>query len=101
MSKPKRMMLNAMASKIIGDGGTPNLFFVTDQGETVTITRSFQVAYAQWLALARDAIAMRIECTLEDRQTGVLCSVGPESDNKGARMLRVDDSSKMLRTQPE
>jgi len=87
--KPKKINeLEALASNLIGDGQSPNLYFVTDRGVVVTVTRSFEVAREEWKQLSRRS--PRLECALEDRKVGVLASVEPESDEEGAP-LRVFD----------
>lgn len=88
--KPKKINeLEALASNLIGDGQSPNLYFVTDQGVVVTVTRSLEVAHAEWKELARRL--PRVECALEDRKTGVLASVEPESNEEGAKLRVFDD----------
>lgn len=79
--------LDALASDMVGDGGSPNVFFVTDGGHVVTVTTDRSAAWAQWRRLA-DRLPLR-ECALEDRQTGVLASVEPAED--GSDVLVRDD----------
>ena len=82
--------LQSLASDVIGDGKSPNLFFVTDRGVTITVTRNFSSAHAEWTKLANRV--PRMESALEDRKTGVIASVEPESDAPGARLIAFDDS---------
>ena len=92
MSKPRKIAaLEALAREIVGDGKGPDLFFVTDQGVVVTITRDYELGYRQWQELSRRS--PRVESALENRQFGVLCSVAPESDEPGARLIVLDDSA--------
>ena len=86
--------LETFASNVIGDGKSPDLFFVSDQGVCITVTRSFETAYRQWRELAHRSPF--VECALENRTVGVLCSVEPTSDEPGAR-LEIRDDSRMLR----
>lgn len=88
--KTKIQELQTLASDKIGDGKSPNLFFVTDEGIVVTVTRDFNLAYRQWLRLANQS--PRRECALEDRRAGTLASVEPCSDEKGARLEIHDDT---------
>jgi hypothetical protein len=81
--------LERLASEKVGDGCQPNLFFVTDNGVVVTITRSFPVAYAEWRAISFRS--PRVECALEDRKHGTVCSVAPEADDI-PRLVITDDS---------
>lgn len=71
--------LETLARDMVGDGGTPNLFFVTDGGNVTMVSTEEENARAAWRALA-DRFPLR-ECALEDRQTGVLASVQPEEDD--------------------
>ena len=84
-------MLNAMASDTIGDGGSPNVYFVTDGPDVVTVTLCFATAHAHWSALASRR-PLR-ECALEDRQYGVIACVEPVDDSDGARLTVYDDST--------
>ena len=79
---------------MIGDGKSPNLFFVTENGVTVTITRNYAAAYFEWRNLAWNY--PRIECALEDRKFGVIASQEPESDTINKLIIR-DDSGTFLR----
>lgn len=91
INKPRKIKeLESFVSKTMGDGKGPNLFVVTDQGSTVTITRSFTVAYAHWSELA--ARSPMVECALEDRAHGCLASIEPIDDSSGARLIRTDDT---------
>lgn len=81
----KTPALQSLASDMVGDGKSPNLYFVTDGGVTVTVTRNRELALREWRELAKRF--PRVECALEDRKTGVLCSVAPESDAPGARLI--------------
>lgn len=87
---PKRIeKLEKFISESVGDGKAPNLFFVSVEGVNVLISRDFDVAYHEWLQLA---MPKNKETALEDRQTGVIASVEPESDDPGARLIKIDDS---------
>ncbi len=81
--------LNALATKYVGDDQKPDYFFVTDRGNVITITDSFNLAYEQWERLAnRDPFQ---ECALENRDFGVIASVEPESDGSSSLII-IDDS---------
>lgn len=81
--------LEDLAREMVGDGKNPNLFFVSSEGNIILISRDFDVAYLKWKwhAERRDH-----ECALEDRKTGTIASVEPESDEPGAKLIRLDDS---------
>lgn len=88
--KAKIESLEKLARNMVGDGNSPNLYFVSDCGVCITITRNFSLAYQQWRALA-DRIP-RIESALEDRKNGTIADVSPESDDSGAKLIFTDSS---------
>ena len=71
--------LNQLATEMVGDGKKQNVFFVCEQGNVVMITTDFDAAHSFWQNLA----CTRVDSTIEDRQTGVICSAGPERDEDG------------------
>lgn len=74
--------LEELARHTIGDGGREHLYFVTDRGIVVTVTRDRDIALQHWRTLA--ARRPLQECALEDRAYGVLASVEPEGDEPGS-----------------
>lgn len=78
--------LEALASDMIGDGQTPDVFFVTRKGNVILVTTEFDVAYERWEQLPRNQ-----ESSLENRTWGCICTVEPESDDS-KRLIVVDDS---------
>jgi hypothetical protein len=84
------VVLNTLARDFVGDGKHRNMYFVTDNGDVVTITDDRDVAVAHWRQLA--ARRPLVESALEDRLTGVIASVEPEIDTPGA-LLRIYDES--------
>ncbi len=81
--------LEALASAMIGDGKSPDLFFVTDRGRVVSVDVCALSAHDRFLDLARRSD--RKECALENRTFGVIASVEPEYDAPNARLVLVDD----------
>lgn len=79
--------LETLAREMVGDGGTPNAFFVTDGGNVTMVTTNEEEARRAWECLA-DRLPLQ-ESALEDRQTGVLASVEPEDDDS-PRLVRCD-----------
>lgn len=79
---------------MVGDSGKPDVFFVCDQGVVVTVTRHFPTAYSHWQHLLNSRHA---ECSIENRNYGVICSLEPASDAPGARLQLHDDSAPFLR----
>lgn len=77
--------LETLARDMVGDGGSPNVFFVTDGPNVVMVTTDEEKARAAWRELA-DRFPMR-ECALEDRQTGVLASLEPQEE--GSHVLEL------------
>jgi hypothetical protein len=87
-ANPRRIpALEDMARDMVGDGKSPNLFFVTDRGAVVSVNRDFDVAYSQWQDLERAGA----ECALEDRKTGTIASRTPDEERDNA-MYTVDDT---------
>jgi len=56
--KQKIEALEQLARDTVGDGKSPNLFFVSIEGVIITVTRSFNVAYAEWKDLPRNSSAL-------------------------------------------
>lgn len=91
MRKPRKIKpMQDMPVTMVGDGGSPDVFFVTDQGVTVTITTHFGTAYNHWRRMARST--PKRECALEDRRWGCICAVEPVDETPGARLVTLDDS---------
>mgnify|MGYP001568094441 CR=1 FL=1 len=67
------MELNKMATQYVGDGKHPNLYFVSNRADVVTVSTDFEIAYRAWEKLAYRS--PRLECQLEDRLNGILASV--------------------------
>jgi hypothetical protein len=91
VKKVKRVLLaeklNDLASEFVGDCKGVNVFFVSDGRDVVTVSYDFDIAYQHWQQLAgRHPLT---ECTLEDRRSGVLASVGPILD-EDTRLVRLD-----------
>jgi hypothetical protein len=82
-------LLEGLASQVIGDGQTPNLYFVTVQGNVVLVTREFDQAYDYWRYLPRN-----VETSLEDRLIGCICTTEPIED--GSTQLVTHDDSRMV-----
>lgn len=94
--------LNALASEMVGDGKSPNVFFVTEKGNVKLIAIEFQKAYTYWRHLA-SGYPKRVECALEDRKTGIIASAGMEpqyeektDDFTGPEGWEVRDDSRMF-----
>lgn len=81
--------LEAIARDMVGDGQTPDVFFVSDEGRIVAIETDAQRAYDRWRELA--ARSPRKESALENRTYGVLASVEPKDDSPNARLVVLDD----------
>jgi hypothetical protein len=78
--------LEALPRNMVGDGGSPNVFFVSQQPlGVVMITRNALLAYDYWRSLPRD-----VETSLEDRQWGVIADNGPEDEGSTKLVVRDD-----------
>ena len=91
--------LETLARERVGDGQSPDLFFVTDQGTVVTVTRDYQIASTAWTRLAM-AGRWQTECALENRTFGVLASVEPAEDDSD-RMVVCDSRGLFARLSEE
>lgn len=92
-----RTELDTLATKLVGDGKSPNLFFVsalaegsTNEEESIvlTVTNEIGVAYNHWRKLA-SSCPSRMPM-LEDRQYGVMASV---DRNEDTGQLEVNEDS--------
>ena len=90
--------LEKIATKMVGDGKGPNLYFVSLKGKIVAIHTSFKASYKHWkeLALANS----ESESALEDRRYGVICSVSPDED-LGGMLIYWDESISFKRFYPK
>ena len=79
-------LLEKLASELVGDGKSPNLYFVTVEGNCVLVSIDFDVAYDYWKYLPRD-----VETALEDRFAGIICSTEPIEDGS-KQLITYDDS---------
>jgi len=79
---------------MVGDGGSPNVFFVTRQGDVLLISLDFDAAYSFWKSISRN---MEYETGLEDRQYGTLAAVEPRDDADDAPLIRYDDTHMLRR----
>jgi len=84
--KRKIESLELMAREMVGDGQSPNLYFVSLEGVIITVTRDFRTAHAEWSSLPTN-----VETMLEDRKNGVICDTSPIED--GSPILRTYDDS--------
>ena len=92
--KPREItQLEQLARDVIGDTKAPELYFVSDQGVIVTVTRSAAIAYAHWKQLA--ARRPLVESALEQRSYGVLASVEP-ADDTGVLRVYPPESGKTI-----
>ena len=82
--------LNTLATEMVGDGQSPNLFFVSIKGNIMLVTPEFDTAYDYWRFMPRD-----VETALEDRQNGVLASTEPVEDESN-RLVTYDDARRMI-----
>lgn len=91
--------LEILAQNMVGDGKSPNLFFVSLGGTILTITRSWDTAYSHWKSLVSQYPTQ--ESMLEDRRFGVICSVEPKSENVIKGLIVIDDSRSFLKMYPK
>lgn len=84
--------LQQLATEMVGDGGKPNLYFVSEDGVICLIARDFELAYDCWKEIS---IGRNTETALEDRQHGVLASIEPDAE--GDKRLVAVDSTHMFK----
>jgi len=70
--------LEALASEMVGDGQTPNVFFVTVEGRVSLVTRSVRLAYETWSRLH----VLHRESAIEDRINGTIADVTYEAGRR-------------------
>lgn len=92
-ARPRFKPFEDMARDMVGDGKTPDLFFVSVAGNIVTVSLDFQSAYEEWRVRSR---GNRVETSLEDRLYGTIASVEPEDDGS-PKLIRHDDSADFVR----
>lgn len=90
MIKPRKIkQLENLAWTMVGDGRSPNLFFVSVQGAVVTITRDFAQARREFFGLFAENRVR--ELAVEDRQHGCVLTNEQDEENPKRWVLR-DDS---------
>lgn len=88
--------LEELASELIGDGATPNVFFVSmaERG-VIMLTTDGEAAHNFWGALPRN-----VETSLEDRHNGTVASTEPVED--GSKVMRTyDDFARFFPQTPD
>lgn len=82
---PLAKALADLARTHVGDGGSPNAFFVSLASRVVMVSFDFLPAYQTWKAWS---VPLEEVTALEDRQNGLLASVEP--DEETGRLRRMD-----------
>lgn len=77
--------LNNLARDMVGDGKSPDVFFVTERGNVILITTKFDLAYAAWQELAE----RRIVSSLENRTYGFICAAPALTLTRSLRLVVV------------
>jgi hypothetical protein len=90
--KPKKInQLEKLAREMVGDGKSPDLFFVSREGVIITITRDFPRAHQEW----QNLLWQNCVCQIENRRYGVICQ--KDKDEETGRFFTRDDSAIFLR----
>lgn len=93
MARRRMEQLEALARDMVGDGGKPDVFFVSVEGGIVMVTLDFEAAYHAW----REYSAPKNrETALENRSMGTIASVDPIEEGS-PRLMLIDDSEMFLR----
>lgn len=87
-SGPRLKILNDLPVNMVGDGESPNVFFVSLEGNVVLISLDFDVSYLFWKHISNK---LAHETSLEDRQHGTLASVEPIEDGSD-KLVRIDNT---------
>ena len=85
----KIVELNELATKMVGDGKSPEVYFVTVKGNTILVATDAALVYGYWRSLA----STRVECTLESRKIGTIADAG-YIDQDTPTVWQVRDDSK-------
>ena len=86
----RKTVLDAIATSMVGDGKSPNLFFVSDDKGVIMVTPSFEIAYIYYRSCTKRHFG---EIALEDRAHGGVASV--EYDESEREYTSMDDSREM------
>ena len=89
-------LLEKLSQTMVGDGKTPNVFFVSIKGAIHLITTDFNVAYDYWRNLARNQ--RNDQPALEDRRWGTICDFGL---NDTCHLVMCDDSHSFRKQFPK
>lgn len=85
-SGPRLKILNDLPVEMVGDGGSPNVFFVSLEGNVLLVSLDFNVAYHFWRLISSKKDR---ETSLEDRQHGTMASVEPLEEGSD-KLIRID-----------
>jgi len=88
MAKQKRIPeFERLATEMVGDDKTPDVFFVSVQGVCVLITTDFTAAYGYWESISHEPYTK--ETALENR-SGTVASIAPKDDDDNTLVKRDD-----------
>lgn len=85
--------LEQLASEMVADGKTPNVFFVSLEGQVQLVTRDGAVAYA--LVQSYRRTRRKQEYSLEDRLNGCLVTNEPDDENS-KRLVLIDNYDQFI-----
>lgn len=80
---------NTQAQNEVADGGLPNRYFVSVEGNVFIVSEDFGEAYTIWQALPKT-----VETCLEDRLLGTICNTAPNEET--GKLETFDDSTRSL-----
>lgn len=95
----KIKQLNQLATEMVGDGKSKNIFFFTVKGDVQLIGIDIDVVYKAWTDFVMSN--PRVEAMIEDRKNGVVASAGMEevltdlnAANTVERWMVIDNSKR-------
>ena len=92
---PINATLDNLAREMVGDGKSPNTFFVTLAGKVVLVTTDWEQAYDAWRRVEKRN--QDKESALEDRKWGTICDRSPINEGSTPLFTRDDFSQFMKR----
>lgn len=92
--KIMKTLMDKLATTTVGDGKSPNIYFVSKDAKVICMTTSYQLARKTW-----EDLPTNVETAMEDRKYGVIASNEPEEDGS-KRLVRIADFRSFERFHP-
>ena len=92
--KIMKTLMDELATTTVGDGKSPNIYFVSKDAKVICMTTSYQLARKTW-----EDLPTNVETAMEDRKYGVIASNEPE-ENGSKRLVLIEDFHTFERFHP-